>query len=265
MAVGDYVQAKFVSFSEVEISPYATEAEDIWARSTKAERDRILSRLLAIFPDAVTFENVMLNRQLPAYQSYINPNHPKASKALLKLRLKWIDDKTYQQWNANVQSAFSAGGDFDTAIDNVVTTNKYEDRIKPVLQVVGVRPLGRSIAPKLMMLLQGYDMSAYIDTNLGESFTDTGVDKPLLDSTLPVSVTQAVIPIIVEGVRWHKAYLAVGDNTTASQMLTDAQTKLQSFISKILDTARFSLATLTLSYDSASDRYTLDIRIDQVA
>lgn len=265
MAAGDYIEAKLVSFSETEVTSWATDIEQIWARSAKAERERILNRLLSVFSDAQTFEDIMLKRQLKAYENYINPNHPKAQKALLKLQLKWKDDKTYQKWNTNVQSAFAEGGAFENGVDAVDANDIYANRVKPVLQIVGVHGYKIGPAPKLLMLLQGYDITPYLDSDLGETFTDTGVDKPLVKSGIPLYALQPVVPILVEGIRWHKAYLGVGDSTSAANMLSQTEANLKSFIEGLIDTSKFSVASLTISYDSASDRYTIQIHIDQTA
>ena len=265
MAVGDYIQAKLVSFTQAEVAQLASAAEDEWASTLKVMRSTILNNILSKIPDQATFEKIMLERQLPAYQQFINPAHPKAAKALAKLKAKWQDLKTYQEWYNEIQNAFSEGGKFEASIDKAAQDNKYESRVIAVLMAVGGSPLGPSLAPKLVMILRNLDPTPYLRTDLGETYEDTGVDKPINDPALPDYVAGAVVPVLVEGIYWHQAYSAVGDTKSADEALQNTQSRLQALIDKILDAARFKLTSLALAYDETTGRYTLDIRIDQTA
>ena len=151
-----YVYAKLVSFTETEISEILASSESEWQRSLKAERDAILSALQTVFATQDDFKNIMLNRQLPAYQQYINPNHPKAAKAIARLKAKWQDVKTFNKFNANIQSAFAEGGDFEKGVDAAAADARWSSRVVAVLMVVGGRPKGISMAPKLMMMPVSY-------------------------------------------------------------------------------------------------------------
>jgi len=265
MASGDYIQARLVSFTENEVGALATASEEEWANTLKAMRNSILNNILQSIPDATRFRDIMLQRALPQYQQFINPNHPKANKAIAKLKAKFADLRTYQQWLEQIQSAFAEGGRFENAIDNVLNTNKYEERVKPVLMMVGGSTLGLGPAPKLVMILRGLDPTSYLRSDIGEQFTDTGVDRPLVDPLLPEYVVAAVVPILVEAVYWHRTYTSVGDSTSADNALSNGQSRLQAFLAKILDSSKFTVNTLSLSYDNANKRYVLELRIDQTA
>ena len=262
MSTPPYIEARFKSFTIEEIATLAQSAEDKWGTKLKSVKDLILQNILAVFSDQAKFAEYMESVQLPAYRQYINPAHPKAAKAIAKLRLKWRDPKTYDKFVQKIQNAFAEGGDFDLGIDHVTSNNIFEERIKPVLMVTGGVPLGLGPAPKLMMLIEGYDVSPFVKADIGESYTDTGITRPLVDPALPPYWSQGVIPTIVEGVVWHQHYTSIGDQTEADNALSALQSRLSAMLTKLLRTG-LTLDAVTVAYDSNTGRYEFYIKITE--
>ena len=256
-----YIEATLYSFTESEIAGEMDNRKEVWARDLKGARGDILSRLQTVFKDFDAFQGIMVNRQLPAYESYVNPSHPKAKKAITRLKLKWNDPDVYTKFSNGIQSAFSEGGAFEQGVD--AQKGAWADRTKIVARIVGIRPVGISMAPKLMMILRGQDPTPYLlDV---ETFTDTGIKAPLVDPNVPEYVVMSVIPVVVDGAYWHYAYKKVGLDTDAETYLSDIKTKLQNLLTKIIDTDTYSLDAFDFTFDASLDRYKIYLKVSKTA
>jgi len=256
-----YIEATLYSFKESEIASEMDNRKEIWARDLKNARPDILSRLQTTFKDFDTFSKVMKERQIPGYQAYINPNHPKYNKALTRLRLKWNDPDVYTKFSNGIQSAFSEGGRFDQGVD--AQKQVWADRTKIVAMVVGIRPIGLGPAPKLMMILRGIDPSPWLLAV--DSYTDTGIKAPLMDPDVPEYVAMSVIPVLVDGIYWHYAFSKIGETTEAENYLGNTKTRLQNLITKLIDTDVYSLDAFDLGYDASQERYKIYLKVTKTA
>jgi len=238
------LEATLYSFTEAEIDTELSNRKEIWARDLKNARSDILNRLLTVFKDFSTFSDIMMKRQIPGYEAYINPNHPKAKKAITKLKRKWNEPEVYTKWSTEVQSAFAEGGAFDVGVDKA--KEDWYRRTKVVAMVVGIRPVGLSLAPKLYMLLRGLDTTPY------ELAVDNVVTRPtasLIDPNIPDYVSMAVIPTIVDG---------------AYNYITNYKNKLNTLISKLLASG-LTLDAFDFLYDEGVDRFKIYIKVSQTS
>ena len=252
--------ATLYSFKESEVAGIANTIEDNrWAENLKNQASYIYNRLLQVIDSPETYANMMNNKAIPGYQAYINPSHPKASKALAKMKINL--PTSYNDWLTGVNAAFdSQNGYFKTNVDNAASNDRWSKNIKPVLMAVGAPELGPGPAPKLVWLLEGYDISQFLQTAWGESVSDTLTNKPIINPSYPPYVIATVNAMVVDAIRWHFAFNAAGMSTSAGSYLANMRTAIQNFIAALLN-SNLQLNSFDLTYDSAASRYKITLEI----
>ena len=233
---------------------------DEWNSTLKGQRDAILKSLLETIPNADVYRDIMLNRALPAYQSYVNPNHPKYNKAIIKFKAK--QSGAYNAWNAGVTSAFAEGGRFEARVDE--TKTKWRDRTLAVLRIVGARPLGLGPAPKVMLWLSG-DRKVLGLRNTTYDVVWEGEPTNVFDPNLPFNVRQNVIPVIVEGLYYAILFDKAGDTANRNQTLSDYSTKFQTLLARLIDSSKYVVDIAQLAYDTAQGNFYVEVQISRVS
>lgn len=133
-----------------------------WQARLKAERELILSRLLAKINSKEAFDTYIAIPANLAWQLFVNDNWPKAGIIRLKHRIKLLR-VPYEVYRTRVETAFQPGGRFEQGVDAAV--EKYKTNVHAVLSFVGVRyATGFGPAVKAAGLVTGdHRVVQYID------------------------------------------------------------------------------------------------------
>ena len=250
--------AKLYSFTEAEVQNIANTIEDNrWAANLKAQKDYIYNRLLQTFPSPDEFSNIMQTRAIPRYEEYVNPNHPKAAKALAKMRTNL--PTAYDSWKKGVDDALGPNGYFGDRVDAAAQSDKWSKRVVPALMIVGAPEIGPGPAPKLVWLLEGYDITQFLRSDVGEVASDTLQNKPIISPAPPYAVA-TVNALLVDAVRWHYGLMKAGLDRDAASYLTNMQNAISNFVSALLN-PNLQLDGFVIAYESNTGRYRVEISI----
>jgi len=242
-------------------SPLDVKAGD-WEANLKELRDYISRALDAVFEDKETWRSIMEARAVPAYSSFVNPQWPRAAKALLKYRVKLVT--AYEKWKANKDRAYGEGGRFEQGVSAGV--DAWKRMVVPVLKIVGVRPLGLGPIAKAFRLLMG--LPAPIDT----AEIAPGVPRDSM-SGKPVQVAYdpdiaftvyAIIPKAVEAAVYSHYYREAGMAEEADKHLESVSGKVTEFLNR-LKRPDIGDITFKLAYDGNIGRHYVYVRVEPPA
>ena len=222
-----------------------------WQETLLAEKDRIYANLTAQISNETEFINKIAEPSSEAYESFVNPNHPKAQEAILKQKLKLRG--AYSDWNNSVQAAFASGG----AFENGVNTKKDKWRnVRFALGAVGEKSLlGYGAVVKAVGLMTG---DSKIDAYMGADDTLTGSPYNVFLSEFARYVKPMLIAKGVFAANY--AFLAdeAGDNTTRDNILNAVNTDFDTILNAFKRTdVTFVQLTLEMSYDDVNDYITV--------
>ena len=267
---GPLLEYKGYEYSEEELrsaipqlgaSPVDVKAGD-WEANLKELRDYISRALDTVFPSEEAWRDVMESRAVPGFASFVNPQWPRAPKALIKYRVKLVT--AYGKWKTNKDKAFAEGGRFEQGVEAGVDT--WKEMVIPVLKVVGVRPLGLGPIAKAFRLLLG--LPAPIDaTEIAAGVPrDSMAGQPVqvvYDPEIAFTV-YAIIPKAVEGVVYSHYYREAGMAGEADKHLENVSNKVAEFLNR-LKRADIGNITFKLAYDTDVDRHYVYVKVEPPA
>ena len=224
--------------------------KNYWKDKLLNVRDYINKALDSVFKDADAWKEIMTTRAVPRFQSFVNPNYPRATNILLKYRTKLPG--AFNKWKTNKNAAFAEGGAFEKGV--MGSADYYIEGVKIVYRMTGVRPLGLGPAPKAFMVISGIKPPIMEGKD-----TLTGEVRNLLFSDTLYFVGYAAIPAIVEAVVYANYAQLSGDAKLRDTILSDISAEVKDLLTR-LAADDVQIDDFTVGYDENAQNYFVHIK-----
>jgi len=220
---------------------------DEWEQTLKGERARILNNVFAQIPDESAFIAKLAEPASANYESYVNLNHIKSYRAILKHKMKL--KTAYNDWKSALESALAEGGVFET---NVTAKKEKWRNVRYALAAVGEKSLmGLGALTKAIRIMTGdRTVTAYFGAD--DTFTGTPTNVFKMDYATflkPVFIAKGVFAV-------YYAFLLddAGEITQRDDTLDAVSTEFQDMLNYYKRTdLNFTTLSLTFSYDESTD------------
>jgi len=224
---------------------------DEWRSTLLAEKDRIYANLTSQIANETDFINKLADPSSNAYQDFVNPNHPKATSAILKQKLKLR--AAYSDWANAVASAFQSGGAFET---NVTSKADKWKNIRYALGAVGEKSLiGLGAMAKVVGIMTG---DSKITAYLGTDDSLTGSPYNVFDPNFARYVKPMIVAKGVFAVAYAFYADQAGDTSTRDSILSNVNTDFDTILNAFRRTdVTWVNLDLSLSFDDVNGYITV--------
>jgi len=229
--------------------------KDEWETTLKAERARILANLKTKIPSEVAYKDRIGDASSDKYEAFLASVGGAWDRDMILMKQRAKLARQYDQWLADIDSAFASGGAFDV---NVTAKKGKLKLARYTLGATGLRydsSVGFGVwNPAVMgaLLLRGDTRCArYFDGN----DTFTGTLESVVDSAKGRLITPAMIAETVKCRVLAKFADEAGLTTLRDAVITDANTRLDDILQAGLDTAHKTLpkdVTWVLAWDAGA-------------
>jgi hypothetical protein len=201
---------------------------DIWKRSTKAERARILSSLLSQIPNSAAFLTKIADASSDAWEAFVSADWPNAQMVKVKQRVKLAG--AYDEWNSGVSNAFAEGGTFETNVENKAP--KF-DLARVTIGAVGMKAYGGwGPTAKAAYLLNGETIVERYLNPTKDSLT--GHAYPCFKEGIAQFAKPTIIAMLNQGIILAYYAHSAGLSTERDAIISQVNTNLSTYLAGVV-------------------------------
>jgi hypothetical protein len=202
------------------------EVQDIWERSLKAERARILASILSQIGTSEDFIAKLATPSADAWEAFVNPAWPNVDIVTLKQKVKLA--ASYTAWDTGIDTAFAPAGSFDTNVTS--KADKYQNA-KPTFGAVGFKAYG-GYGPvvKAAMLLNGQTLA---EKYMGVNDTLTGHAYDSIDADVGIFSKPTLVALGTQGIVLANLAQSAGLATERDAILVDVNGRIDGYLTKV--------------------------------
>ena len=199
---------------------------DDWESTLKSKRSKILTQIQTRIPDASTYNDVLAQPAISEYESFVNPSHPKAARALRKRKIKIPAGAN--DYLTNVANAFAEGGRFETRVTEA--KDKFKRNFAAITQAVGDKSQKLGVVTAVMWALLGQysKIQTFPSDRYEEIARDADMPTNIFKPEYQANVRSAVTQLLNEGI--YYAVLAIDAGEDVSTLLSDYNSRLDAFV-----------------------------------
>ena len=201
---------------------------DDWESALKSKRAKILSEVTKRIPNTATYVEVLANPAIAEYESYVNPNHPKAQRALRKRKIKL--PAAGEDYINNIQNALQEGGAFEQGVTQKKT--KFARNFKRITVAVGdkSKKLGAIMGAVWALRGQYSKIQTFPSERYTEIARDAGMPVALFKPAYASNVISAVTQLLNEGLYYAHMADELGETDERDNIISDTNTRLDAFV-----------------------------------
>ena len=253
--MAEKLNVQLFEFSDEELPERFGEIKDDWESTLKSKVQKVWDNLHAKIPDESAYLEKLAIPSYTNFYNFVNPNFPKATRAILKQRFGVLAGATY--FLNNVYYAIGMDQRFSDGVTN--NKGKFESRVRLMWRITGDNDKAVGLLPKLAMALEGdiVKLSKYIggDDQVNVMEYDC---PPAFDIKYLNMCVSAIVVKFTEIYRLSRLILQGGGDplTLKDEFETFTSGMISAFAHPDIDPTN---SAITMGYDDTKDKYYVQV------